>query len=270
MAEECYGIYPEFSKSIDSTGALCMFRWALQSVADAAELLGKDETLRSQWRQIAAHLAPYPTWKKPEGEVFARVRGVEPFYDRGDHEWFEGVFPTILAGDLNLDSSAEQREMMLRTARLIQEPSNEEALVLLGGCPDTTASVATNGSRPIGDWKDLRAEVDRNPERVVNSRGGRIHLFPCVSSWAAVAFRRFQARGGILVSAARDKGGVYFVEIEPRRDVQCAVMNPWPGKPVAISDQRTSGPVAFKTDKTNGECLVFAGEAQHSYRIEQA
>jgi hypothetical protein len=270
MAAECYGIYPEFSQSIDSAGALCMSRWALLSVADAAELLGKDENLRGQWRQIAAHMAPYPTWKKPEGEVYARVRGVEPFYYRGDHQCYEGVFPTTLAGDLNLDSSAEEKETMLRTARVIQEPSNEEALVLLGACPDTVASVLPNSTRPIGDWKDLRTEVDRNPERLVNSRGGRIHLFPCVPSSAAVAFRRFQARGGILVSAARDTRGVYWVEIEPRRNVQCAVMNPWPGKPVAIRDVRTSGPVNFKIDKTNGECLVFAGEAQHSYRIEQA
>jgi hypothetical protein len=270
VAAECYGIYPEFSQSIDSTGALCMSRWALLSVADAAELLGKDPALRDQWRQIAAHLAPYPTWKKPEGEVFARVRGVEPFYYRGDHQCYVGIFPTNLAGDINLDSSAAEKATMLRTARVIQEPSNEEALVLLGDCPEVTASVVTNGTRPIGDWKDLRTEVDRNPERLVNSRGGRIHLFPCVPSTAAVAFRRFQARGGILVSAARNARGVYSVEIEPRRDIKCAVMNPWPGKPVAVRDNRTSELVAFKTDNTNGECLVFAGEAQHSYQIVQA
>jgi Glycosyl hydrolase family 95 catalytic domain len=270
MAEECWGIYPGFSHSIDSTGALCMFRWALLAVADAAELLGKDENLRSQWRQIAARMAPYPTWKKPEGEIFARVRGVEPFYYRGDHEFYEGVFPTTLAGDLNLDSSAEEKATMLRTVRVIQEGSTAEALVLLGACPDTVASALPNNGRPIEDWKGLRTEVDRYPERLVNSRSGRIHLFPCVPPSAVVAFRRFQARGGILVSAARDGRGVYLVEIEPRRDVQCAVMNPWPGKLVAIRDQRTSEPVDFKMDKTNGECLLFAVEAQHCYRMERA
>jgi Glycosyl hydrolase family 95 catalytic domain len=269
MEAERWGIYPKFSHSIDSTSSLCMFRWALLAVAEAAEFLGKDEDLRGQWREIAARMAPYPTWKKPEGVIFAGVRGVEPFYFRADHEFYAGVYPTTLAGDLNLDSSADEKAIMLRTARAIQDRSNAEALVLLGDCPDTVASVLPGGSLPIKDWQALRTEVERHPERLVNSRSGRIHLFPCVPSWAAVAFRRFQARGGLLISAARNKQGAYWVEIEARRDVECSVMNPWPGKPVAVRDLRISEPAQFKIDRSNGECVVFAATAQHAYSIEQ-
>jgi hypothetical protein len=266
---ERWGIYPKFSHSIDSTGALCMFRWALLRVADAAELLGKDVEMRSQWRQIAGRMAPYPTWRKPEGVIFAGVRDVEPFWFPGDHQCYGGVYPTTLADDVTLDSGAEEKATMLRTARVILEESNAEALVLLGACTETVGSVRPHQEKPIGDWKTLRAEVSKYPERLLNSRSGRIHLFPCVPASAVVAFRRFQARGGFLVSAARNEQGVYFVEIEARPGLECSIMNPWPGKRVVIREAAGRTSVPFRLDQTNGECLVFAASAGRSYHIER-
>lgn len=267
MQAECWGIYPGLSHSIDATGSLAMFRWALLRTTLAAELLGQDTDLCIQWREIADRLAPYPVWKKPDGLVFAGVRDVEPFWSRGDHPWYEGVYPTTLADDLNLDSSAEQKQMMLRTARAIPATPNAEALVLLGACPDTMASVQDQVPRPIQDWKTLRAEVNRYPERLVNSRSGRIHLFPCVPQSSVIAFRRFQARSGLLISAAKDEQGIYFVVIEAKRGVTCSLMNPWPGKRVTISTGPKRQTIPFRVDRTNGECIVFSTQRNSSYQI---
>ena len=125
-------------------------------------------------------------------------------------------------------------------------------------------------AQPIGDWKALRTAVDEYPERVLNSRGGRIHLFPCGPARAVLAFRRFQARGGFLVSGARNEQGVYFVEIEARRDARCSVMSPWPGKRVVVREAAKGTSVPFRLDTANGECLVFAASAGRSYHIERA
>ena len=76
----------------------------------------------------------------------------------------------------------------------------------------------------------LAASPVATPEALLNSRSGRIHLFPAVASSAEVAFRHFQARGGFLVSAAKNADGVYYVEIQPRRNNRCSLMNPWPGQ----------------------------------------
>ena len=270
MEAERWGIYPKFSHSKDTTGTLCMCRWALLRAAEAAELLGRDAEMRSQWRQIAGLMAPYATWQKPEGLIFAGTPGVEPFWFPGDHEYQEAVYPTTLGDELTLDSNAAEKTMMLRTARVIKEESNAEVLVLLGACPDTVADVRSPKQQPIADWKTLRSEVIEHPERLLNSRSGRIHLFPCVPAGAVVAFRRFQARGGFLVSAARNEQGVYFVEIESRRDLKCSVMNPWPGKRVIIRERGKQAPIQFRLDQTNGECLVFAASAGRSYDIQRA
>jgi hypothetical protein len=85
MEEERWGIYPEFSRNKDVISSLCMFRWGLNRAADAADLLGVDAELRQQWRLVAAQLAPYPTWQKPEGAIFAGMPGVELRHLPGDH-----------------------------------------------------------------------------------------------------------------------------------------------------------------------------------------
>jgi hypothetical protein len=44
---------------------------------------------------------------------------------------------------------------------------------------------------------------------------------PAAPAADTLAFRNFQARGGFLVSARKNAGGVYHVEIQARRDHPC-------------------------------------------------
>jgi len=113
-----------------------------------------------------------------------------------------------------------------------------ETTLLLGVAPD-----ATTGRRRTSD----------DSEALCNSRSGRIQLFPVTPSADEVAFRNFQARGGFLVSACKNAGGVYHFEIQSRRDKPCQVMNPWPGKPVVVHEADRSEPVPIQVDKSNGE-----------------
>ncbi len=77
-----------------------------------------------------------------------------------------------------------------------------------------------------------------------------------------------QPRGGFLVSACKNSTGVYYIEIEPRRDNQCRLMNPWPGKTVAVHEVGKTDPVLYTLDKSNGECIIFTTVANHKYLIE--
>ena len=144
--------------------------------------------------------------------------------------------------------------MMLRTVASLRAAGVSGAtLLLLGTSPDQANS---------------RRRSSLDAEMLLNSRGGRIHLFPVVSPADEVAFHNFQARGGFLVSACKNADGVYHVEVQARRDQQCQLMNPWPGNPVTVLDVGKTEAVPFQLDKNNGECLVFAALAGHSYSIE--
>jgi len=254
MEEERWGIYPEFSRNKDVISSLCMFRWGLSRAADAADILGIDAELRQQWREVARQIAPYPTWKKPEGVIFAGMPDVEPRHLPGDHFGDAAAYPTLLADEINLDSPQDQRDRMILSVRTLRSGSTSETLLLLGA--------------PEGPADGARRRAGRDAEALLNSRSGRIHLFPAAPSMKEVAFRNFQARGGFLVSAARNSDGVYYVEVQPRRDNQCRLMNPWPGKPVVVREVGKAEPVAVEIDKSNGECLVFSTVAGHKYVME--
>jgi len=263
MEEERWGIYPQFSHNKDVISSLCMFRWGLTRAAEAAELLGLDADLSQQWRQVAAQIAPYPTWEKTNGLVFAELPGWEPRRDPRDHQNEVNSYLTTLADEINLDSPQEQREMMLRTVRMTpQAASTGEALTLLGVAADPSGMWRGGGGGGGG------AGIGGDAETLLNSRSGRIHLFPAVPPSTPVAFHNFQARGGFLVSACKNAEAVYYVEIQARRDIQCQLMNPWPGRPIILHEVGNAEPLPFHLDKDNGECLVFLARTGHSYSVE--
>ena len=177
---EAWGIFPEFRRGQDTISALCMFRWTFLRAAEAAEVLGVDREERATWRAMAGQMAPYPVYQTPAGLIFNTVNGTVPSWKRGDHPWYAGVYPTTLADEITLDSSPALREQMIRTANSAPAAPNAEVLVLLGACPETAASLGRGKPRALTTVEALRAEIDRFPERLLNSRSGRIHLFPCV------------------------------------------------------------------------------------------
>ena len=240
-----------------------MFRWALTRAADAAELLGVDADLRKHWRDVAAQLAPYPTWKKPVGTVFSAMPDVEPRGLSRDHGFIAVAYPTLLADEINLDSPQELKDLMARTVQNLPVGNVSGTLMLLG-----KSSNSAGGRRGGGGGSMFGGGGGLDPEAMLNSRSGRIHLFPAVSPNAELAFHNFQARGGFLVSAARNAGGVYYLEIQARRDLLCKLMNPWPGKSVMLHETGKTEPVPVQIDRSNGECLLFAAVANHKYQVE--
>ncbi|HUD83503.1 MAG TPA: hypothetical protein VMQ67_08360, partial [Candidatus Saccharimonadales bacterium] len=56
--------------------------------------------------------------------------------------------------------------------------------------------------------------------------------------------------------------------IQARRDIQCQLMSPWPGRQISVHEVGKAEPLPFQLDKSNGECLVFLALAGHSYSIE--
>jgi Glycosyl hydrolase family 95 catalytic domain len=261
MEEERWGIYPKFSHNKDVISSLCMFRWGLTRAADAAELLHVDAGLCTHWRKVAAKIAPYPTWQEPNGRIYGELPGFEPRRDPRDHQNEVSSYLTTLADEINLDSSQSQKEMMLRTVRRTpQAASTGEALTLLGVAADP------NGKWHGGGGGGGGAGIGGDAETFLNSRSGRIHLFPAIWPSTVVAFRNFQARGGFLVSAAKDADGVYYLEICARRSISCQVMNPWPGKKVVVLEEGTKA-IPVKIDSSNGECIEFSAAVGHKYLI---
>lgn len=133
----------------------------------------------------------------PETEPQA-YRGL-PCYS-GEHPWDVGCYPTLLADDVNLDSSVATKEMMARTVMQLRSGGTGETLLLLGRSEKTATTGNAATPEPRRASHDQTLGGGPSPERLLNSRSGRIHLFPCAPT-VDVAFRRYRTRGGFMVSA---------------------------------------------------------------------
>src|ERR1017187_10323648 len=102
-----------------------------------------------------------------DGLEYAGQPGVEPRRLPDDHFGEPAMYPTLLADEVNLDSPQEQKDMMLRTVQTLRSAGVSGATALLLGVPPDT----TNNRRRRSD----------DAEMLLNSRSGRIHLFPVVS-----------------------------------------------------------------------------------------
>jgi hypothetical protein len=267
---ENWGISYQLKYATNTTGALAMFRKILNCAIEGAELLGEDADRIAGWQEVAQKLPPYPRFRVSEGEILAGNPGAMPRFSSGDHPIFTGDYPATLADEINLDSPQADKDLIARTDDLIRTERdwNRNGFILVGKYRDYVPANFTDVAVLIDNNELLTREVLVRPERLMNSRSGRIHLFPVLPEWAEAAFRDFQARGGFLVSAVKDKNGVQAVTIKARRSIPCQVMNPWIGQKISITDTTQGKTVNYNTDHTNGECILFQAEQGHEYSFE--
>ena len=265
---ESYGISYELKFAKNTTAAITMFRKILNLACEAATYLRMDADLIPGWKDVAEHLPPYPTFDVGMGKILAGNPGAMPRWQAGDHEINSANYPATLADEITLDSSKEDKELIIRTADTVRAAMNNEPYILVGCFAEHIPCGYNMPAVPIADEEGLAAELIRTPERLLNSRSGRIHLFPVVPKWSVVSFKNMLARGGFEVSALKDEGGVQAVTISARRDAVCRLMNPWPGKAVVITDLADDAKTPFEVDRTNGECLVWQAKAGRHYAID--
>lgn len=283
---------PEMKRTRDTTSALCMFKWQLTTAAAAAERLGVDEELRAGWKDVAARLAPYPLFETPDGKIFSDIPATPDIpetetykknpADNKNYNYYPGYYPCILADEVNRDSPPEEIAMMLRTARLVRGWLREAVPLLLGavkiggslgdwnGWGDWDGSgrnITLSENSSLKEWLGMETEQDIFPESLLNSRSGRIYLFPDAGPDETIAFRGFQARGGFLVTAEMINGHTTFFRVCARRNETCRLMNPWPGKAVVVRDETDGAAVPHNVDTARGECLVFTARAGRTYSI---
>ena len=267
---ESYGISYQLEFAQDTTGAITMFRKILNLACEAAEYLHCDLDRISGWREVADHLPPYPVFQMGMGEILGGNTGIIPRWSAGDHEINSGNYPATLADEITLDSPQELKDLIIRTADTVRNNHNTEPYILTGVFKNHTVVGYNITPRRIETAELLADEIIKAPERLLNSRSGRIYLFPVVPDDSKVAFKNFLTRGAFEVSASKDACGVTAATLHARRSIACQLMNPWPGQPVAVVDCATGEAIPTKLDTTNGECVIFDAVAGHTYSIDPA
>ena len=268
VESENWGISYQFKYANNTTAALSVFRKILNCAIEGAEVLHVAQDRIEGWREVAENLHPYPKFLVGCSEILAGNPGGMPRWSAGDHEFFTASFPATVADEINLDSPDDVKELMVRTLDTVRTNYNDLASILMGKFKDYIPCGYNKPAVLIKDYKTLVDELIKNPERLINSRSGRIHLFPAVPDWSEVSFKDMLARGGFAVSAAKDKDGIKAVVIKANRTNECRLMNPWPGKNIFVGDITAGAQAKHTIDLSNGECISFDAVKGHEYGID--
>ncbi len=239
VSAEQWGLRYRFGKNKDTSSACAFIRWTMRKAAEAARYLGEDLDKIGEWEDVEKNLPKYSVYETEKGKVLTDVAGVNPLGIPYNH--FAGWIPVLLTDDVNLDSSEAEKELFMRTFANVSGWHRGEIPYLLGYNKDTVYAENAwfhrmqpqESIEAIVGRKDHAALVrliENEPERLLNSRSGVVHVFPSFETNGTFGFEKFRARGGLLVSAKMRRRKVTFLCVEGTADTVCRLKSPWTGE----------------------------------------
>jgi alpha-L-fucosidase 2 len=250
----------------DPTEGLSLARNLLRYSIQASEVLHVDQQERNQWTATEQKLAPYPV-----GDSGLKVQPDAP-YDRS-HRHPMHLFPIFPGGDLNVEGSPADRELIARSIEnWIFQGTGEWTgwsfpyASLVASCVRRRnqalneleiyrqAFIWPNGFHVNGDYhgygysthayQPFTMEAECAFTAAINgmllqSWGGKVRIFPSVpESWKNVSFKNMRAQGGFLVSAEMVNGEIISASIASPKGGEAKVVYPLgyiaPGQPFTV------------------------------------
>jgi len=299
-----YNEHDSWCESMDdfmrnSVTDLAMFRFVLTRAAQAARVLGIDETLAADWADAETRLPEYATW--PDGTVKPSEDWVEsgsrPFAPHPD--LFE-LWPVSATGEVDAWHGPEARRAafmatykrwlghgplttwdrcfpFIAAARMGDREYAAKILTHLQTIPE--AGNINRGDPPDAGDQDGHCPfvVDAGsafPAEVVTefllqSHGGDIRLFPAAPLTGHYAFHSLRARGAFLVSSEFRDGQVPYALIQSLRGNLCRVANPFGATAVRVRDLDT-GRVMLEQNVAADAVIEFTPEVAHTVVLERA
>jgi hypothetical protein len=101
-------------------------------------------------------------------------------------------------------------------------------------------------------------------EMMLQTHNDLIRVFPVFPADQKASFHRLRTFGAFLVSSAIKNGQIQYVLVESEKGRDCRILNPWPGKQVAVSrsegDARRMTGEEFVLETRPGEQWILAPE----------
>jgi hypothetical protein len=276
-----YHIYPSFSPEQkptlwcrDATIDLAMARHTLRAAIQASEILDVDAESRTVWKDRLENVAPYPTDEigilEAHGDQRDYLYGHESVlycvHPSAEYCEKDSVYQDLLAQTQNrlglYDGASFSKPHIAMCAAWLHQSSR--AWNLLYDCvlamymkPNGFASLRRMSfKKDLGVKDNLQKNTAVAPifqdicagavgvvnEMLLQSQSGSIHVFPALPKEIDASFSQLRAWGAFLVSSSRKQGAVEFVTIEAKADGVLNLVNPWPGKKVAVSDPAIAWP----------------------------
>lgn len=294
----CPGLSNEFMTN--SIIDLSLFRFVLSRAAKAAEILGVDEDLRSEWNNDVSALGenyavkPDGTWKTSEdwddvtmSFPVPSVSDLSPVCITDEVDKWRGTDEMKLAAEKSVNKFTSDGRMpwdmsfgIISRLRMGDKKFAKLTLELLHKCreggnlnrSDAFDWDENNEMKPDGQHsfyvdKGSAYLSEAITEMLIQSQGGVIRIFPAYpEELGDAAFFSLRARGAFLVSAELRNSVPSYAIVRSLRGNACTFMNVF-GENVRVRDLETNEAVDYVTENGN---LVFSTVQEHEYVIENA
>lgn len=244
--------YGDFNPS-PTLGFLRVF---FKAIIGISEDLNQDAPKREQWRLILAGLSDWPVAEENGSKRFRACEGGSSTAAKSiglDYSIMHGlVFP---ATNIGLNS---EPVLLDRIRKDLDRWTNKEWLHHGNAFQSVFIGAARVGYDPDFLFAKARAKIaaDAYPnlwiyaggggietcsgipgmlnEMMLQSHDNVIRVFPVFPATQKASFYRLRTFGAFLVSSAIDNGAIAQVVIESEKGRPCVMLNPWPGRTVAI------------------------------------
>ena len=272
---------PELATVPDCNYDLALLRWGLQTLVASCEHLHLDDPHLPRWREVLAHLTPFPV--DDSGLMVGRGRPLRESHRHYSH--LLAIYPLHL---ITPDSPANLR--LIKTSLHNWDSRREKFRGFSYTGAASMSAILGDGNTAL-DWLHLLLDRVIKPntlyteagpvietplsaatslqEMLLQSWGGELRVFPAIpSAWQDVSFATLRGQGAFLVSAVRRQGRTAWVRVESLAGAPCrVVVRDWkdavirdasPGVKTAI---RAAGAGKFDVTLPKNSWIVLAPSA---------
>jgi alpha-L-fucosidase 2 len=251
-----------------------------QDLTAAGVRTGYTEKDLARWKDIVANLADYPMSYAYGRKAFAWGEvTLNPLLTEQD--WV--LYPVFPAEQVGLGSdprllAVARNTLTIKPQYYVEWLNNPPQIFSIAArlathppevierCRTYFSKLGVNSFRSGGGNVEGAGVAEGINAMLLQSHEGYLRLFPC---WhhpeAKVATLR--AAGAFLVSAEKKGGVCQPITVLSEKGRPCSVLNPWPGRMVAVQDAQ-AGPVNVTVaEKPCGQICTFATQAGKTYTI---
>ena len=241
-------IHEGSSPDFNSIVSLGLVHNTFDLAVDMSTSLGIDAARQKKWQHILKHLSKFATQEKNGATVFRYTeKGVA--WNNGNSLGIQHIYP---AGAIGLDSDPKLLEISRNTVRVMNRwidyngmNSFFPAAVRVEYDSETILQKLREMIEKVGG---VNGFTRGNPHGVENcsivpntinemlcmGHGHVLRVFPVWPKSKDARFMNIRAWDAFLVSSALKGGVVQYVKIHSERGRNCTMVNPWPGKSVAV------------------------------------
>jgi alpha-L-fucosidase 2 len=282
-----YTYSPEYPKGItrDANYDLAVLRWAAKTLLQINNDLSLKDSLEPAWKDIVAHLAPYP-----EDALGYRIGRDADFSI--SHRHYSHLLMIYPFGEITPANNEAVIRRSLNTWKSRSEAwrgysyTGAGSIHALLGEGDSTWKMLNEMMKGRFSIKPNTMYLEAGPvietplsavttinEMLLQSVDGTLRIFPALpASWKDAAFDKLLAKGGFEVSAERRNGATVSIRIKSIAGGRCVVATGMPADRVITSRRaikfahRKDGLVEMDLVKGD-EVLIYTGKKRSSFVI---